>query len=133
MQGQLTDISAPHRWNITSMAYELTSNFAMATGATLTLDAGVVVKMRRQTTFQASGALISGGTATQPVVITSVADDATLDSIDNISSAAHTGDWVQFVASAPGSVLSHLQERELAGGPQLGKAGRRSGNGRHCR
>ena len=58
--------------------YHVTGNLNVASGATLTIDAGAVVKVdsRLAVTVQSGGTLEALGTAAKPVVFTSAKDDA---------------------------------------------------------
>lgn len=56
--------------------YVVTGQAALASGQTLTLPAGTVVKFAPGASLTVSGALISNGTAASPVTFTSLADDS---------------------------------------------------------
>ncbi|MCA8953157.1 MAG: hypothetical protein KDE27_26835, partial [Planctomycetes bacterium] len=79
-------------------------------GVTLTLQAGVVVKLTAPSSlFNVSGNLQVGGTATSPVVLTSIADDAIGgDTGKDGPTTGSPGDW-RGLAFQPGATASAMR------------------------
>jgi len=115
-------ISTNTTWR-SSNVYLLTADVTVASGATLTLEAGVIVKFgcadipySNNTTTQkrklvVDGALISQGTASQPVIFTSERDDVHGGDSngDQNGTSPGRGDWGYVRINASGSVVEYCQ------------------------
>jgi hypothetical protein len=92
----------------------LDTDCSVAAGATLTLQAGTIVKVRGQRTVTVDGTLRTDGTAGNPVVFTDFADDtAGGDTNGNGPTAGNPTSWYGIVmnSSAGGSVLNRADIR----------------------
>ena len=99
-------------WPGQSIPY-VAENLTVAEGATLTVEAGAVVKLDRRTLF-VQGTLDVAGTAAQPVVFTSIRDDSVGGDTngDGDASVPGPGNW-ESVDFEPGSggTLTHVAFR----------------------
>ncbi len=93
-------VSANATWpKIGNAAYVLDNDIGVATGATLTIAPGVVVKgeysQYPDSRLEISGRLLAQGTADQPVIFTSLRDDTVGGDSNNDASASSpaNGDW----------------------------------------
>jgi len=91
-------------------------NRNIETGVILTVDPGAIIKMEDNATieFTIKGTLNAQGTADQPIVFTSVADDDFGGDTDgNGLSTGSPGDWedIEFMAGSTGSVVTHCTFR----------------------
>ena len=86
-------------------------NLIVSGGASLTLGAGVVMKPLAQATFTVNGTLVANGTAANPVVLTSIHDDAaggdTNGNLNVTTGAASQWFGLRFNAGSNASVLQH--------------------------
>lgn len=99
---------------LSGVVYHVPSGISVPTGATLTVQPGVIVKLGGGATITVSGALLAGGTTGQPVIVTSLKDDtAGGDTNGDGASSGSAGDWtyVRFGASAGSSVLQNVTVR----------------------
>ncbi len=106
-------ISASTVWNNTSVVYYLPQGLTVASGATLTIDAGQVVKFGLgYQSLTVDGTLAADGTATQPVVFTSFRDDSAGGDTNNDGSATSPmpGNWneLQFTNTSAADVLANV-------------------------
>lgn len=94
--------------------------FVVPASLTLTLEPGVVFKATSGTTaFNVSGTLFAQGTAAEPIVFTSVADDSVAgDTNNNGPSSGAPGHWrgLRFDATSGASVLDHTEVRFAGSG-----------------
>jgi parallel beta-helix repeat protein len=94
--------------------------FVVPAGLTLTLEPGVVFKATSGTTaFNVSGTLLAQGTAAEPIVFTSVADDSVAgDTNNNGPSSGAPGHWrgLRFDATSGASVLENTEVRFAGSG-----------------
>ena len=88
-------ISTDTTWSVSGSPYLLTGNVGVDTGATLTIDPGVVVKAQGNYTLQVAGKLVVQGSQDQPVSFT--------------CTSQVKGCWggIQFTSAQSGSVLDH--------------------------
>jgi len=95
--------------------YEVTGNITVPAGQTLTLDAGTILKFDPGTTLTVNGALVSNGTALNPVYLTSLSDNSVGGSTGSAVGAA--GQWgvVQFNNSTSATQLTQTIIRYGAG------------------
>ncbi|MGH3079831.1 MAG: DUF6531 domain-containing protein, partial [Gaiellaceae bacterium] len=74
ISGTLTGV---HTWTLAGSPYVLTGNTTIAAGASVTIEAGVVVQGNHQLrTLTVNGTLTANGTSAQPVTFTSTSDSA---------------------------------------------------------
>jgi len=108
-------------WDQADVVYVPTGNIAVNEGAVLTIGAGVVVKFhadggscRVKHSLRVNGTLNIEGTAEQPVVLTSLRDDAVRGDTngDDLATTAQARDW-QSIRFEPGSTgsIRHAQAR----------------------
>ncbi|MCA9322879.1 MAG: hypothetical protein KDB53_19215, partial [Planctomycetes bacterium] len=105
-----TTISASNMVNNVALTGGLFLN--VAAGASLTLDAGVILKWTVDGQLTVDGNLVCNGTAGSPVVFTTFSDDAHGgDSNKDGPSAGAANTWrgLRFNASSTGSQLTHAQ------------------------
>jgi RHS repeat-associated protein len=108
-------ISANTTWTLANSPYILTGNVTVASGATLTIEPGVVVKFNAQfRTLWVSGTLKAIGTEAQPIVFTSIQDD-TVGGDSNGDGAATSpapGQWYDIgIQAGTTSELRHVAVR----------------------
>jgi len=90
-----TTIPRDATWHAQAAPFVL-DGATVATGATLTIEAGVVLRMARGATFQVLGALLAQGTAAAPIIVTS-----------NVASP-QPGDWGYVALDGTGASASKL-------------------------
>ena len=95
--------------------YIVTDNLTLASGATLTIDAGAVVKFQslKMLTVNSGATLIANGTRSSPVVFTSIKDDDFGGDTngDGNSSVAQPGDWEEIRNNGGTIKFEHVQLR----------------------
>lgn len=96
---------------LAGVTYYSTSSILVPAGTTLTIQPGAVLKMHAGTTLTVSGTLLSNGTATSPVYITSIDDDSVGAVAPPSSGSVAPGAWrrVVFNSSSDASVLTHTR------------------------
>ncbi len=103
-------ISQDTTWTLAGSPYVLDNTVTVSSGATLTIQPGVVVKSWG-TDIAVSGALNAQGTAAEPITFTSMNDDTVAGDTngDGSRSSPAAGDWegLYFTGSASGS-LDHV-------------------------
>lgn len=100
--------------SIMNGALMLSSNIAVATGATLTLEAGSIIKFTAGYQLTVNGTLLSNGASGNPVIITDDADDsAGGDTNNNGPSVGASAGWrgIVFQSTAGNSSLSYTESR----------------------
>ncbi|MCB1121330.1 MAG: Ig-like domain-containing protein, partial [Verrucomicrobiae bacterium] len=108
------NIASDRNWNVTAVPYQLSNSAAIDAGATLTLSAGVIVKMLQADSLNVNGNLVSQGTPGSPVIFTSVNDNTVGgDTYNNPVANPVPGSWGQLNinATSTGSVLDNLEVR----------------------
>ncbi len=97
-------------WTESASPYLVTSNITLGDSATLTIEPGVVVKMGFRNTINVNGTLLAVGTATQPIVFTSVKDDEYGGDTDGANGAPQPGEWssIRLRSASRNSVLGHV-------------------------
>jgi|GEM_PF-6724672 len=91
-------------WPSTNNPLVINNDLTVASGATLTLEPGVVVKFAMWCSLRVNGSLLAVGTAAQPIVFTSYQDDSAGGDTNGDGSASSPvpGDWTK-IAFAAGS------------------------------
>ncbi|MCC6235721.1 MAG: right-handed parallel beta-helix repeat-containing protein, partial [Verrucomicrobiales bacterium] len=92
----------------------ISTDLIIGAGVTVTVQPGTVIKVGRGAYIQVDGTLNAQGTATEPIVMTSVADDSVGEDLSGEGvSTGRAGDWQQvfFQAGSGGSVLRHFELR----------------------
>ncbi len=122
------DITTDTEWDLAGHPYWVKTNVEIKGGATLTIEAGVVVKMAYTNALcikVVNGSLELLGTETDPVYFTSERDD-TLPlpygedtNGDGEATAPAAGDWgyLQYSAQSGSSILSNVEFRYGGNGP----------------
>ena len=108
-------ISTNTTWGLGGSPYVFAGDVTVASGVTLTLEPGVVVKLDSGDELDVDGTLLADGTSGQPIVFTSIKDD-TAGGDTNGDGGATTpaaGDWYELNFSSPGSgsVLDYVEVR----------------------
>ncbi|MCR9246301.1 MAG: right-handed parallel beta-helix repeat-containing protein [bacterium] len=107
-----TPISGPLSGTLSAGVYTAT-NINVASGQTLTLSAGVIIKFVGARQFVIDGTLICNGVAANPVIFTDDADDsAGGDTNNNGPSVGASGSWYNLVFRS-GSAASSLNHTEV--------------------
>jgi hypothetical protein len=100
-------------WNNPDIVYSLGASVTVPLGVTLTVGAGQVIKAFGGVNLTVDGTLTAQGTATAPVVFTSLRDDGNGGDTNNdgANSAPGRGDWqgLQLNADSTNNVLDHVQ------------------------
>lgn len=106
-------IAANATWTVANGPYVICADgVTVAAGVVLTLQPGVVVKFQAGTSMLViNGTLIAQGVSGQPVVFTSLRDDAHGGDTngDGAATAPARGDWgkIEFSATSTGSIVEH--------------------------
>ena len=107
-------ISADETWTGAGEVHLITSDVTVASGVTLTLEPGAIVKFQARYHLSVNGTLLSEGTALDPITFTSYKDD-TVGGDTNGDADATTpagGDWWRInFTNSPGSELSYTNIR----------------------
>jgi len=110
-----TTISSDVTWSIVESPYWIKDDVSIQVGATLTIDAGVVVKFSAGKKLVANGGdlKINGGTTViTKVYMTSMHDNSVIGSITGSTGSPAAGDWAGIeIVSSPASVISGLDLR----------------------
>ncbi|MEG9227733.1 S-layer homology domain-containing protein [Aeromicrobium sp. Sec7.5] len=90
-----------------AQVYRVTGDLTVAAGATLTLQAGTVVKFQQGRTILVEGNLTANGIPTSPVVLTSVKDDLAVGDTNGDGSATSPAadDYVGLSARSKGTLV----------------------------
>jgi hypothetical protein len=112
--GNLSGVLSP-----SDNVYVIQSDVVVPAGETLTLEAGVIIKMAPGASWTVNGTLISEGTATQPVYITSLQDDSIGgDTALDGATAGAPGQWGRLTLNGV-SALTRLSYTTIRFGQQL--------------
>ncbi|OQY03289.1 MAG: hypothetical protein B6I22_11945 [Desulfobacteraceae bacterium 4572_123] len=118
-----SDITSDTTWTATAGPYILTSDITIITGATLTIQAGTVVKFNNYLIdLRVEGSVNAQGTGAQNIIFTEIRDDAGGDSNgDGSASSPGSGNWghIEFAAGSTG-VMDYVDIR-YGGYPSLGQ------------
>ncbi len=124
------------RRNVIDDLLVLNGNATVTASSTLTIDPGVIVKQRSQATITIDGTLLCNGTAADPVIFTSFADDSAGGdtNLDGPSTGA-PGNWygINFRAGAAASILDHTEVRFCGAGGWAGMIVAADVTVRNCR
>ena len=125
VQGSVNTPLVLRRDNLINDTLVADTSVSVATGASLTIEEGVIVKFDGARSVDAFGDFVCDGSASLPVVLTSFADDAFGgDTNGDGGSSGSPGDWgrISIRAAATGSRLSHaiLRFAGSTGLPVLG-------------
>lgn len=120
-----SSISSNITLSATSSPYLIVSNLSINSGVTLTVPAGVVIKVAGSRTLTVNGTLTASGSASSPVVFTSVYDDAYGGDMgaDGSATSPAAGNWKQilFNAASGASSLTYtyvFYGGDVSSGPQ---------------
>lgn len=104
-------IAADTTWDAANGPYVLTGGVTIPSGVTLTLSPGTVVKGQQYGWLLVDGTLNANGTASQPIVFTSLSDDTYGGDTngDGNASAPAAGNWagIAFNSTSANSQLSY--------------------------
>lgn len=107
-------LAASETW-LGSLVHRVVGDVVVPAGTTLTIEAGAIVKLDRHLgiVLQPGARLIAVGAAAEPVVITSIRDDAAGGDTngDGDVSAAAPGDWRWIHVDGADAVLEHVELR----------------------
>ncbi|HEX8947031.1 MAG TPA: hypothetical protein VF829_02350 [Candidatus Paceibacterota bacterium] len=104
------NITSDTTWTASSSPYVVSADMIIASGATLTMEPGVVVEVAPSTSITVEGALDAHGTGAAPVIFTNAGD------------SADSASWSQLIiATGATATLSHTDLRY--GGAQKGGGG----------
>ncbi len=113
-------IQSNNRWRAMGVPFVLTADVTVATGVTLTIDPGCVVKFYNNGCSMFAGLFVNGtlnaaGTIGAPITLTSFWDDAAGGDTNNdgAATAPGAGNWerVQFNSTSTGSQMSYCTVR----------------------
>lgn len=109
-----TVITADTRWSA-DRPRQIFDSLVVASGATLTLDAGTVLHFHDKALMRVDGTLVTEGTAELPV---EMCGDRTGNVVGDISFDIMSGQWagLTFSSSSHGSRMSHTVVRNTVGG-----------------
>jgi RHS repeat-associated protein len=114
-----TTYTSNAEWTVANSPYVLDGDVTVASGATLTIDPGVVVKLNGQfRTLSIAGTLSAVGTSSAPITFTSYQDDsAGGDSNgDGTATSGAPGQWRMLAFTGSGSELDHVIVRNGGSG-----------------
>ncbi len=105
-----SSITADTSWTASSSPYVLDNDTTISSGVTVSIEPGVVVKLKNGVDFIVNGSLYAGGTEAEPIYFTSYQDDSVGGDINNDGSASvpQARDWrtIQFNSGSIGE-FSH--------------------------
>lgn len=114
----IADITADTTWDLAGSPYIIQNDIHVASGITLTIDPGVVVKLSQDKLFWIDGKLLAEGTSDNKIVFTSIDDDAyggdTGDG--NLYTAIRGWEELVFTQAAVPSTLKYIIIRYSGGG-----------------
>ena len=117
-----SDITVNTTWALAQSPVNITAAIRVASGATLTIDPGVIVKFSTggSSGLTINGKLLAQGTAGSPIWFTSALDSATTLPLQPPppSPGPAIGDWnsIQFNTNVAGSILTNVIVRYSSGG-----------------
>jgi hypothetical protein len=109
-----TTYSANTTWTLANSPYVLDGDVTVASGVTLTVEPGVVVKLNGSSrTLTVNGTLNAVGTSSSRIVFTSYQDDAAAGDTngDGTATSGAAGQWSSLVFSGSGSQLQYVDVR----------------------
>jgi len=106
-------ISSNTTWRAIDGTYVLSNTVTVNQGVVLTVEPGVVIKFNENTGLIVNGTLVAEGTASAPIVFTSIRDDAYAGDTnsDGTMSTPSAGDWgtLYFAPTSTNSRLKHVR------------------------
>ena len=115
-----SDITTNTHWTIDNSPYVISLPVIVNSGATLTIDPGVIVKFDVAGSLIVDGSIKSLGTPTAPIYFTSLADDSVGGDTngDGTATSPQVGDWGQIIIESPDapSVFNNVIEHYSDGG-----------------
>ncbi len=111
VKGYLANISEAVTWSETEVPFVIADSFAVLANASLTLSENVVLKFMSGTDITVNGVMNATGTATGPIVFTSIKDDTwggDTNGDGNLTFPA-VKDWDKVELYANGSVFNHVR------------------------
>jgi uncharacterized protein YccT (UPF0319 family) len=103
-------INSNTNWDQLDMVYRVAGDITVASGATLTIAPGMIIKFNSNVTLFVDGKLEAMGAANQPIYFTSYRDDSAGGDTNGDSSSGESGDWnwIQFNANSDdASLIEH--------------------------
>ncbi len=99
------------------LVYHLTADTQILPGVTLTIDPGAIIKFDFGISLNVDGTLLAQGTVAQPIIFTSIKDDADGGDTNGVGNATqpNAGDWGQIVVNGT-ATFDHVQILYGAGG-----------------
>ena len=113
-------------WNDPDVVYFLQDDVTVPSGATLTIDAGQIVKSEghifHEVDLHVEGTLVANGTADDPIIFTSRLDDSVGGQTTSSTSDPNAGDWgsINFADTSVSSSLDHVEIRYGGGKSSAG-------------
>lgn len=116
-------MSSDQHWTLSGSPYLVqernpVNGILFPVGTTLTIDPGVVVKFQRNAQMLIGGTLIANGTSDQPIIFTSIFDDAAdgQDTDELGPTQGQVGDWYRISGGDPVIEFDHVQMKYSAFG-----------------
>lgn len=99
-----THITADMTWGIENSPYIITDNLYVDLGVTLTIDPGVIIKLKRKGIWVV-GKIIANGNSNEPIIFTSINDDLRGGQSDTSNGNPQNGDWLNIAAYSGGEII----------------------------
>jgi len=114
-------INSNTNWDQLDMVYRVAGDITVASGATLTIAPGMIIKFNSNVTLFVDGKLEAMGAANQPIYFTSYRDDSAGGDTNGDSSSGARGDWnwIQFNAISDDTSLIEYAIIRYGGGERL--------------
>ncbi len=109
------DITSNSTWTKAASPYIVTNDVIVNSGSMLTIEPGVVVKFKPQTSLIINGNLAAAGSANDNITFTSIKDDTVAGdtNMDGTATVPAAGDWkhIYFSGYSTNSVLDYITVR----------------------